>query len=391
MTIRSDHAELLKRVGTDTTMVRAGLMLRNALVNHRRLANLPHITTTSIRGGVIVVGAGPTAAEGLKVLAKTVWNPVVIAVNGTWRLCEQYGLPADMVVSMESMDTSEQLAGYSGPVALDWTSHPRAFKAAGKRARWFTDASPYSSKYITDAGLRPLDTGCSAITAGIEIALECGADAITLVGVDSCYPRGKGLAYERGTPWGGMGVKRKGSRLIFQKNDKRDAMHDAHGIPRIPLDRPRLIVNGMDTVPEMLSQAEWIRERASRASISTMSKSFRRLLGDDSELSAFCQTTGSGTIDSPSWPTHPRITREAILRECDLAEDLAAHFLDGGAFPADAAIHGLPIISTLVAPDMMRVRRDPAASRTAKLFAPYEFLRAGAKQARRLLGKQEVK
>lgn len=384
--------KILDDVQRDTAMARARLIVTNALRNMATIEALPYVVgTMHFVGDVAICGAGPSLDETAGMLARQP-NATVIAVNGAWRTLRDKGVEPSAVICIESLDVSEQLDGWTGRVILDWTAHPNVYDKAlanGCEAFWFADSSPYSVRYVGPFGFIPINVGPSAVTAATDIAYKCGASRVILVGIDSCYPNGK--AYAKDSPWGKLSVKRRGDKLVFPPNPKRDALHRSGGVPPIPEVRRRIVVNGLDTTAELYAQLDWFREYMSKTKrdIRIASPYMRQALSGDKASNHSVSKVRAGTVVVVDNGERAAWLDAQVRREANAARDLANDFEDGVFDELTVSRleqnHGLQLIQTLALSDTMRLRRNPSAKRQAKLVGTYTILAAAADKALELI------
>ncbi len=183
------------------------------------LANLPacagRLPVSSLAGWlrgvpVIVVAAGPSLDRNIATLRSAAGRAVVIAVNTSLRALDRAGVRADLVVALEAIDVSSQLAGLTlnagCPRALDLLAHPALFQGAEGPVLPFASQVPFFTHLAEAAGLGPaLPIGGSAANAAFALAQHLGADPLILVGQDLAYAEDR--VYASGTVFGDLRVQ----------------------------------------------------------------------------------------------------------------------------------------------------------------------------------------
>lgn len=250
-----DRDELLKA----TTIQKAWPMAMNTARNLRRLHTAPCATSLGkpLNGTpAVIVGAGPS-------LDATELHPgetAIIAVNSSAPALAKRGIPIDALVVVESIDLGSHVlrgAEIARSVVLDLSTHPNHWDA-GPSQLWFASHSNESLDLCYRLGVCPLEHGGAAILAALALALEWGANPITLVGCDLSFTTTH--AYADGAGWHGLTLRHEGERMVFEGRTDRDAVHQLSGVPPVPRNRRTFHVPSVDggTVPTTADYADQI-------------------------------------------------------------------------------------------------------------------------------------
>jgi hypothetical protein len=154
----------------------------------------------------IVVAAGPSLDRNVDALRDVGGRAAIIAVNTSLRALERAGVRADLVVALEVLDVSTQLAGLElnrrCPRVLCTSANPALFESEGP-VYPFADTLPFFAPLVAAAGLgEGTAMGGSVANAAFALAIEMGASSIVLVGQDLAWSEGR--AYARDTVFGDM-------------------------------------------------------------------------------------------------------------------------------------------------------------------------------------------
>ena len=266
-------------VGEGTAMMRTHAIM-TALVNG--LQYLPgHVPATRLGKccdgiNVLIVGAGMSLHEHADEVRERSRSSLVFAVNTAAPKLLAMGVPIDLLVTIEAIDTSEQLRAAASGIAaycVDIAAHDNVWRAAidsGKPVLWSSCQTAHGMEVLDELEVQPVYMGGAAVTCAAALAYEWGARSIGLVGIDCA--RADGTSYAPGTAWGGLRFgwgktddEKAETRLVYTGTEERDALHDRCGIARIPNVRkpyPWPCNDGSEgfTTAEILDQFEWFRE-----------------------------------------------------------------------------------------------------------------------------------
>ncbi len=304
-------------------------------------ASAPH--GLPLKGRVaFVVGAGPSLEKNGHLLNEAKKRGAVIAVNASAAACDAFGCMPDVVVCRETLNVSKQLAQSSAEVfALDVSTHPDCWGAAGTGAAWFFSGYPRHFDICEQLAVRPLFGGTSALCSAVALAHRWGAEAVALVGVDLMLGE-DGAAYHPDAPRGDCSGRVEGDRILFKGNVADDELHLASGQP-IPSKDVEAVqtTRGQMTTRIWHEQAEWLFQFTNRALVpifdcteggldkGILQRTLRHIIDwypvvDTPGGSALCHSTDFQWV--PSFTVNQ--VKRRLLKEADVLEQIVAEGLD---------------------------------------------------------------
>ncbi|MCC6748516.1 MAG: motility associated factor glycosyltransferase family protein [Deltaproteobacteria bacterium] len=175
----------------------------------------------------IVVAAGPSLKRNVELLREVGERAVIVAVNTSLRALERAGVRAHLVVALELLDVSQQLADLElnreCPRAVSMTANPALIANAPGPVFPLVDRLPFFAPTAEAAGLgRSLGVGGSVANAAFSLARELGAPRIVLLGQDLAYTGGE--AYAPGTVFEKMRVAVEGGRATLSALEAKRAI-----------------------------------------------------------------------------------------------------------------------------------------------------------------------
>ncbi|MCA9672433.1 MAG: DUF115 domain-containing protein [Myxococcales bacterium] len=157
----------------------------------------------------IIVGAGPSLDRNVRQLRRASSRARIIAVNSAVGALERAGVRADLIVSVELLDVSEQLRGLSlnadVPRALSLSAHPALHRTRDAEVYPFFEQVEHFAPLAEAAGLLPtVPSGGSVASSALALAFQLGAGPLIFVGQDLAYSGER--PYARGTSFDEMRV-----------------------------------------------------------------------------------------------------------------------------------------------------------------------------------------
>jgi len=208
---------------------------------------------------VYVVGAGPSLAKNIDLL-KGVSGPIM-CVNASAKPLAEAGIIPDVLVARESLDLSDQIeACPAHTVALDISSHPATWKAAGDRRVAFIPGYPRHMPLCQMLGERPVFGGTAAATSAVALALMWGARSVVLVGFDLSIPP-DGQVYHPSAPRGDLTASFSKEAINFEGNVEDDARCHRSGQEPPPKTVGYTKCLALDFSQELYSQPVWNEQR----------------------------------------------------------------------------------------------------------------------------------
>jgi hypothetical protein len=210
------RAAELAAVTGNTLELRAAVWAEHLTEN---LARIPGRTPATALAGwlagrpAILCAAGPSLDKNVGELRRVESRAAIVAVNTSLAALERAGVRADLVVALEAVDVTSQLAGLELNARcarlLDVTAHPALFASAPAEVIPFASQIPFFQPLTAAAGLGPgLPIGGSAANAALALCHLAGASPIILCGQDLAYSEDR--VYAEGTCFGTMRARRSG-------------------------------------------------------------------------------------------------------------------------------------------------------------------------------------
>jgi hypothetical protein len=173
----------------------------------------------------ILCAAGPSLDLNVGELRRVAGRAAIVALNTSLAALERAGVRADLVVALEAVDVTSQLAGLelnaSCPRALDVTAHPALFESAPAEVIPF--ASLTFEALTAAAGLGSgLPIGGSAANAALALLRLTGADPIILCGQDLAYVGDR--VYASGTCFGEMRARLAGDTIELSNLEAKERL-----------------------------------------------------------------------------------------------------------------------------------------------------------------------
>lgn len=151
----------------------------------------------------IITAAGPSLERDLKLLPElSAAGGYLIATDTSYPVLRNRGIQPDAVISIDCQHISYYhfLSGMDSslPLVLDLASPPLLARLSNNPV-FFTSGHPFSLFLNHNwRGFPQIDTSGGNVThAAVSLAEKLGAQKVSLLGADYCYPRGK--SYSRGT------------------------------------------------------------------------------------------------------------------------------------------------------------------------------------------------
>lgn len=372
-------AELAAVTG-NTLELRAAVWAEHLTEN---LSRLPGRTPATALSGwlagrpAILCAAGPSLDRNVGELRRVQGRAAIVAVNTSLAALERAGVRADLVVALEAVDVTSQLAGLEQNARcarlLDVTAHPALFQSAPAEVVPFASQLPFFQPLTDAAGLGPgLPIGGSAANAALALLHMAGASPIILCGQDLAYSEGR--VYAEGTCFGEMRAHRSGEVI---------ELSGLAAKRRLAAPRPEVDVT-VERKGAVLAEAyggrgevwtsvdfnyfrhhfERFAERAGGCALVNATEGGARIRGfREQPLALAVDTLGPGTI--PPLPAAPRLERgriEAALGAERVAAERAARIARGD--PADLhALRAAVAGSTLLQAYAHRAVQDVARGR----------------------------
>lgn len=224
-----------------------------ALALGKPLAGLP----------AFIVSAGPSLDLNGSLLADARRRGPVIAVNTSARPVVSYAGRADVVVTVESLDVTPQLAGLGneiGVLALDLCAHEKSFDLPGCAKTVFLQRHAATASFARHLGVRPLRYGAGVATAAFSLAHAWGANPIVLIGQDLAFTGGR--SYAKGTGRELWRVERRGDWLHIDYDEATLALFEEKGLAVPTGGQPRVEVEAwgggvVDTLFDLTLFRRW--------------------------------------------------------------------------------------------------------------------------------------
>ena len=423
-------AEIRNGVGEGTAMLRSHAIMC-AMVNG--LKYLPGRVPATRLGAccegvdVLIVGAGMSLHEHADEVKERAKSSLVFAVNTAAPRLAQMGVPIDLLVSIEAVDTSEQLRASAGNVAaycIDVAAHDNVWRAAidsGKPVLWSACQTAHGMEVLDALEVQPVYMGGAAVTCAAALAYQWGARSIGLVGIDCA--RADGQTYAPGTAWGALRFgwgktddEKAETRIVYTGTEERDALHDRCGIARIPNVRkpyPWPCNDGTEgfTTAEILDQFLWFSEwRAGlRRDVHcwTIADRGARIDGWTTErpapgpgglsvgfLDRFVRTPYDGWIgddasDVPeTTPAQIESLRDLLRQQAADCERIAEEMIAGRFDYAAGGKHG--VVDGLMSGRIMRDRAGDGMSLHEQWIGAYTVMRNAARELTALISEQDA-
>lgn len=208
---------------------------------------------------VFVVGAGPSLQKNIGELRGL--GGAIFAVNASAKPLAEAGIVPDVLVARESLDLSDQIQACPAPiVALDISSHPATWKAAGDRRVAFIPGYPRHMPLCQMLGERPVFGGTAAATSAVALALMWGAHSVVLLGFDLSIPP-DGQVYHPSAPRGDLKASVGKQAIEFEGNVEDDARCERSGQAPPPKRIGYTKCQALDFSQELYSQPTWDEQR----------------------------------------------------------------------------------------------------------------------------------
>ncbi len=209
----------LAAVTGNTLELRASVWAEHLTANLSQVAD--RVPAGSLAGWLagrpaILCAAGPSLDKNVAELRRVDGRAAIVAVNTSLAALERAGVRADLVVALEAVDVSSQLAGLElnarCPRLLDVTAHPALFEGAPAEVFPFASQITFFQPLTDAAGLgRGLPIGGSAANAALALVRLAGASPIILCGQDLAYSEDR--VYAAGTCFAAMRARPRGSEI----------------------------------------------------------------------------------------------------------------------------------------------------------------------------------
>ena len=239
-----NEAQGLTVVRENTVIERSRIIAENTLGNLAWLAQAPLATRLDrpLAGTpAFIVSAGPSLDRNGHLLARAAKHGAILAVNTSSAAVVAENAPIDVLVVIESLDSSRAMleaAPHARLVALDLSAARENFAVPARKRAAFLTKSPAYDSLSRALGASPLVYGGSVATAAFSLAHRWGADPIVLVGQDLAYTGGR--VYAKHTPYGAMRAIVQGNTIRLEGCPERDEAYTKRGLKKQPRSRPLL-------------------------------------------------------------------------------------------------------------------------------------------------------
>ena len=191
------EASVAKKIKSNTVRDRLTNLVRSALYNVRYTPEMGHIPgdVKPFEGlPVFLVAAGPSLDKNGSLLRRCREFGPVVCVNTSVKPAAHYlkGGQIDALVTIEALDITEHLTGYEDRISwaiVDTTANPLSFEFA-KRCRGqvlFSPLHALTNKMNYCLNLPSTAYGASVTTAAHTLAINWGAKALVVIGLDCAY------------------------------------------------------------------------------------------------------------------------------------------------------------------------------------------------------------
>lgn len=256
--------EAFDNIRKNTVRYKVKHIVGNTLSNLEHVCNVKSATSYTekplLGQPAVVVAAGPSLDSNVMALHEAQQAgraPFVFCVNTAAPALKRAGIWIDAIVSLESVDVSNQIME-AGMVISAISAHPNTFR---KSTHWFAPFSPHNRTICKYLRSHPIHIGDSVATAAVSLALDWGANTVILMGQDLAYTGGR--CYASGTPWEQETAEDEGGMVVFHRPPAKDEWRQEQGVPRLPEKRDGFMVTAWDgngqlqTTTEMVAQVRW--------------------------------------------------------------------------------------------------------------------------------------
>ena len=326
-TIRERSASLVESVLNNVPLLRG---VSSALSLGKPLENTP----------AFIVAAGPSLDKNVDLLREAAKKGAIFAMNTSAPVLVKHGIPIDVIVSIEALDVSSNLAKAASQtrcLAIDVMAHEKLFEAQIPSRVAFFSAAPQFNALRHALNLPALIYGGSVATAALSLAHDWGANPIVLVGQDLAYTDLR--AYATGTPYDDMRAVVEGPNLFFEGAPIKEEIYAKGGLKPQPRRKPWVKVPAWGgegevyTTHELSSFLRWFETTAwyhqgSRRFINATEGGARLSNFEEQTLASLLATLPdrTDTLDESlkhAEPLDPRAIREFCERTAKGARDVA--------------------------------------------------------------------